>query len=78
MSRTYKSPAMDISKLWITGHPGQRRRGPDLYAQRPPSIEGDAWAMAHRAGARLINMEFFPCEDAAGSCGSGFLTSRGG
>jgi fumarate reductase (CoM/CoB) subunit A len=25
----------------------------------PPSIEGDAWSMAYRAGARLINMEFF-------------------
>jgi fumarate reductase (CoM/CoB) subunit A len=25
----------------------------------PPSLEGDAWSMAYRAGARLINMEFF-------------------
>ena len=25
----------------------------------PPSLEGDAWAMAYRAGGRLINMEFF-------------------
>jgi succinate dehydrogenase/fumarate reductase flavoprotein subunit len=25
----------------------------------PPSLEGDGWCMAFRAGARLINMEFF-------------------
>ena len=25
----------------------------------PPTLEGDAWSMAYRAGARLINMEFF-------------------
>ena len=29
------------------------------HSVNPPSLEGDGWAMAFRAGARLINMEFF-------------------
>jgi fumarate reductase (CoM/CoB) subunit A len=30
-----------------------------LHNVNPPSIEGDGWSMAYRAGAQLVNMEFF-------------------
>jgi succinate dehydrogenase/fumarate reductase flavoprotein subunit len=30
-----------------------------IHNVNPPSLEGDGWCMAYRAGAKLVNMEFF-------------------
>lgn len=30
-----------------------------IHNVNPPTLEGDAWSMAYRAGVRLVNMEFF-------------------